>query len=48
MLVTSAGMLETVQCQKPLGTGASGSKQVSTKDLVPSGNPLQDSCGERS
>src|SRR6478672_8779392 len=44
--VVSAGMPTTTQCQKPDGVGASGSKQVTTNDFVPSGAPLQDSCGE--
>ena len=44
--VTSAGRSTRTQCQKPLGVGASGSKQVTTYDLVPSGAPSQDSCGE--
>ena len=44
--VTSAGMSTRFQCQKPLGVGASGSKQVTTKDWVPSGAPDQLSCGE--
>ena len=44
--VTSAGRSTSTQCQKPLGVGASGSKQVTVKLLVPAGAPLQDSCGE--
>src|SRR5690606_36396390 len=44
--VTSAGMLATVQCQKPDPVGASGSKQVTAKLLVPSGAPDHDSWGE--
>ena len=44
--VTSAGMSTATQCQKPDGVGASGSKHVTTNDLVPSGAPLHDSCGE--
>ena len=44
--VTSAGRSTSTQCQKPLGVGASGSKQVTVKLLVPSGAPLHDSCGE--
>ena len=43
----SAGRSTRAQCQKPLGVGASGSKQVTTKDFVPSGAPDHDSCGER-
>src|SRR5699024_6868336 len=46
--VVLTGMLATAQCQKPLAVGASGSKQVTTKLWVSSGNPLQDSCGEMS
>ncbi len=42
----SAGRSTSTQCQKPLGVGASGSKQVTVKLLVPSGAPDQDSCGE--
>ncbi len=44
--VTSAGMSTTTQCQKPDTIGASGSKQVTTKDLVSGGNPDQESWGE--
>src|SRR5690242_19035583 len=44
--VQSAGRSTTSQCQKPLGVGASGSKQVTTKLLVSSGKPDHDSCGE--
>ena len=44
--VTSAGRSTSTQCQKPLGVGASGSKQVTMKLFVPSGAPDQDSCGE--
>ena len=44
--VVSAGRSTSTQCQKPLGVGASGSKQVTVKLLVPSGAPLHDSCGE--
>src|SRR4051794_38057240 len=43
---TSPGRSTRTQCQKPDGVGASGSKQVTVKLLVPSGAPLQDSCGE--
>src|SRR5699024_7149106 len=43
--MTSAGMPTTVQCQKPAGVGASGSKQETAKLLVPAGAPDQDSCG---
>src|SRR4029453_7560805 len=46
--VTDAGMFATAQCQKPLAVGASGSYTVTAKLFVPSGNPDQDSCGERS
>src|SRR3954468_10976205 len=45
--VTSAGRSTSTQCQKPLGVGASGSKQVTVKLLVPSGAPSHDSCGDR-
>src|SRR6188472_1816554 len=45
-LVTSAGRSTRTQCQKPDGVGASGSKQVTVKLLVPSGAPDQLSCGE--
>ena len=38
-------MLNADQCQKPEAVGASGSKQVTAKVLVPSGAPDQDSCG---
>src|ERR1700712_6039144 len=44
--VQSAGRSTSTQCQKPLGVGASGSKQVTTKLLVSSGNPDHDSWGE--
>ena len=44
--VTSAGTSTSTQCQKPLGVGASGSKQVIVKLLVPSGAPSHDSWGE--
>src|SRR6476619_4996940 len=44
--VTSPGMSTTTQCQNPDGVGASGSKQVTTKLLVSSGNPDQLSCGD--
>ena len=44
--VTVAGRLTRTQCQKPDGTGASGSKQVTTKALVSAGKPDQLSCGE--
>src|ERR1700759_5538281 len=46
--VTSAGTSTSTQCQKPDGVGASGSKQVTVKLLVPSGTSLQESCGELS
>ena len=45
-LVTSAGRSTSTQCQKPDGVGASGSKQVTVKLLVPSGTSDQLSCGE--
>ncbi len=44
--VTSAGRSTSTQCQKPLGVGASGSKQVTVKLFVPSGAPDHDSWGE--
>ena len=44
--VVSAGRSTSTQCQKPLGVGASGSKQVTVKLLVPSGARLHDSWGE--
>src|SRR6478752_5650670 len=44
--VTSAGRSTSTQCQKPDGVGASGSKQVTVKLLVPSGAPDHDSWGE--
>src|SRR3954453_20057138 len=44
--VTSAGRSTRTQCQKPLGVGASGWKQVTVYVLVPSGAPSQDSWGE--
>src|SRR3954454_1347371 len=44
--VTSAGRSTSTQCQKPEGVGASGSKQVTVKLLVPSGASLQESWGE--
>src|SRR3954463_10938254 len=47
-LVQSGGRSTRTQCQKPDGVGASGSKHVTVKLLVPSGASLQDSCGEAS
>ena len=44
--VTSAGRSTSAQCQNPLGVGASGSKQVTTNDFVPSGAPYHESWGE--
>src|SRR6478672_7684630 len=44
--VQSAGRSTSTQCQKPLGVGASGTKQVTVKLLVPSGTSDQDSWGE--
>src|SRR6516165_9534411 len=44
--VVPAGMLNTTQCQKPLPVGASGSKLVMAKLLVPLGAPLQLKDGE--
>src|SRR3954464_5545401 len=46
--LTPAGMSATAQCQKPEPVDASGSYTVTAKLLVPSGAPLQDSCGETS
>ena len=39
-------MSKTTQCQKPLPVGASGSKLVTAKLFVPSGNPDQRRCGD--
>src|SRR5690348_17031035 len=44
--VTSGGRSTRAQCQKPLGVGASGSKQVTVKLRVSAGKPDQESCGE--
>src|SRR5690625_3816203 len=44
--VTSAGMLNAAQCQKPAPVGASGSNKVTAKDFVPSGRSAHCSCGE--
>src|SRR3954452_10032176 len=44
--VTDAGMFTATQCQNPDGVGASGSKHVTTKLFVPSGNPDQLNCGD--
>jgi len=44
--VTSAGMSNSTQCQKPLPVGASGSKQVTAKLFVSAGNPDQRRCGD--
>ena len=41
----TGGMFTTSQCQKPLPVGASGSKQVTAKLLVPAGAPDQARCG---
>jgi hypothetical protein len=46
MLVIVAGMLNTVQCQKPVLVGASGSNRVTTKLLVSAGAPDHDSSGD--
>src|SRR3954452_1030959 len=40
-------MSYSIQCQKPLPVGASGSKQVTAKLLVPSGAPSQCRSGTR-
>src|SRR3954471_23680778 len=45
-LVQSAGRSTSTQCQKPDGVGASGSKHVTVKLLVPSGTSAQLSCGD--
>ncbi len=39
-------MPSTIQCQKPEPVGASGSKQVTAKLLVPAGKPDQRSDGD--
>src|SRR5437868_3686788 len=39
-------MSNSTQCQKPLPVGASGSKQVTAKLLVPAGKPDQRRCGD--
>jgi putative tryptophan/tyrosine transport system substrate-binding protein len=44
--VTEGGMFTTSQCQNPLPVGASGSKQVIAKLLVPAGAPDQARCGD--
>ena len=41
------GMSRIVQCHHPEGIGASGSKQVSMKLAVSSGNPCHVRSGER-
>lgn len=46
--VTDTGRSNRTQCQNPLPVGASGSKHVTAKLFVPSGNPSHRSCGERS
>src|SRR5580698_6361528 len=46
--VVVAGMSSTIQCQKPLPVGASGSYIETTKLLVCLGKPDQDSSGEMS
>src|SRR5580700_2261874 len=46
--VAVAGMSSTIQCQKPLPVGASGSYIETTKLLVAVGKPDQDSSGEMS
>src|SRR5882672_11380517 len=43
-----AGMSATIQCQKPLPVGASGSYSDTTKLYVFFGKPDHDSCGEMS
>src|SRR5664280_780777 len=44
--LTFDGMFTTSQCQKPEPVGASGSKQVTAKLLVPAGAPLHLRCGD--
>ena len=44
--MTLASRSTMVQCQKPAGLGASGSKQETTKERVPCGAPDQCSSGE--
>src|SRR6476619_6872407 len=46
--VVVTGMFATAQCQNPDAVGASGSKTVTAKLLVPSGKPDHSSCGETS
>src|SRR6202795_4958923 len=46
--VVLAGMSSTIQCQKPLPVGASGSYIETMKLLVRLGKPDQDSSGEMS
>src|SRR5580700_9642527 len=46
--VVVAGMSSTIQCQKPLPVGASGSYIETTKLWVCWGKPDHDSCGEMS
>src|SRR3984885_14564239 len=46
--VAVAGMSSTIQCQKPLPVGASGSYIETTKLLVALGKPDHDSSGEMS
>lgn len=38
--------MKTVQCQKPVLVGASGSKSVTTKLFVSAGAPDHDNCGD--
>ena len=45
--VESPGMSQATQCQNPDPVGASGSKQVTAKERVPSGAPDQLRSGER-
>src|SRR5574340_922459 len=44
--VTAGGMLNTTQCHQPLPVGASGSKTVTAKLLVPAGTSFQVSSGD--
>src|SRR5699024_12593827 len=45
--VESPGMSQATQCQNPDPVGASGSKQVTAKERVPSGAPDQLRSGAR-
>ena len=45
--VVEASRSTTIQCHQPDGVGASGSKQDTAKEAVPSGKPDHDRSGER-